>query len=164
MGHIPTIVIATVRGAVGKELARLGVAYGAEVSVIDDAGPPAIDEPWVKGPRWVASFGEMEGEAPDALVIVDVADPDVWIAEGKKRSIKRIVVVGPGGPTDGIIQARPGRVVDGPLDPEAPTADDDMIRVERLAMALLRAAIDDPIPAQLDHAALCDLGDAVFWQ
>jgi len=168
MPHIRAVIIGADTG-VGREVARLAVAYGAEVVGVQTTVSPPGSEPWTAGVTWCSTMDALPGSGAQAMIVVDEPDPSRWIEIARDLAIGRIVVVGDhlflrAGSARGIVRARPGEVRMGPLDPEEPTAGGDWIRVERLAMALLRAALEDDVPSELDHAALCRIGDAVFWQ
>lgn len=172
MAHTRLVVIGAA-GPVGRAVVRLGIAYGADVVGVDRAGAPGTGEPWELGTHWEEADGSYGGRWLDGATAVVVAapiDPHILLEALRSQPTARVVLVGASfaraaiSAGDRLVVALPHQVVDGPLDPEVPTADARTIHVERLGMALLRAALDDDIPAILDHDALCELGDAMFWQ
>ena len=172
MAHTRLVVIGAA-GPIGRAVARLGIAYGADVIGIDRAGPPGTGEPWEVGVHWETTDGSRGGEwlaeATAVVVAAPIDLPSLLDALQPAAPTRVVVVAEPSAQfaaatTDRLVLATPHEVVDTPLDPEVPTADARSIHVERLGMALLRAALDDDIPATLDHDALCELGDAMFWQ
>lgn len=164
------ITVVGASGTIGAEVARLAVAYGAEVVGVTRGGRPAVDEPWVHGVTWLA--GDFRDDATieqlggGALVVAaQVPLP----ATATERFDRVVVLRGPadaGVATAGVVVARPRRIDATPLDgPDALAGlDDDTIRVETLAMALLRAGLDEGIAAVLEHEDLAYLGDAVMLQ
>lgn len=160
----PTILILGADGPLGHELARLAVAYGARViGAVPRGERPHVDEPWVHGVEWVADTGD-DGSL-SAVVVLDWSRED----EDPVPESDRMVLVNPPvgvqvSPGQGVVVATPGEILHAPITSLEDVETDDGIRVERLAMALLRAAFDDDIAPRLDHEALVHLGDAVFLQ
>lgn len=160
-----TLIVVGASGRIGREVARLGVAYGAEVIGITRHGHRNIDEPWVAGVTWIArDFADDVALADLPRGVLVIAAP-VPVPVGATDTFSRVIVVASdsSAAAAGITVARPGEVDDSPLD-DFGTLDAGKIRVETLGMALLRAAFDEGIATDLDPAALAILGDAVMLQ
>lgn len=166
-----TVVVVGASGTIGREVARLAVAYGADVIGICRDGQAPTDEPWVQGVRWLARDASAEQGWRDVPAGRLVVAAPVDVPFSVRARFERVVLVrAPGAaladadPTT--IVAMPGEVDARPLEDNfaAEHLDESMIRVETLGMALLRAALDEPIAPVLDHTELTRLGDAVMFQ
>lgn len=165
-----TVIVVGASGKIGREVARLAVAYGANVIGVTRHGEPPNDEPWTHGVQWVALD---VAEDPDALVELGpgalvIAAP-VSLPLDAIQAFTRVVLVREERADEvATTIATPGRVDDTPLEDHEATLqamEEGAIRVEALGMALLRAAIDDAVDAaHLDHDTLQTLGDAVMLQ
>lgn len=173
----PTLIIVG-EGTLANEVARLAIAYGATVHAIRPGAEPGIDEPWTHGVAWHDADGAAVPESVPAGAMLWMSDTDFRDVRSDPRFSERFVVVREDSSvafaaTDDVIVATTGPIDDRALDLEgldgdaassAATTEKGSIRVERAAMALLRAAVDDDIPSQLDPADLGRLGDAMMWQ
>lgn len=164
----PTLIIIGAASSIGREVARLGIAYGAEVHGVSGEGRPDLDEPWVEGVAWISTAEWMDQVPRGAVVVAEPHDTSAILSRAEQ--FERLVIVTSGESLAGLAAAGPNVVVavpqevDDSADPNATIAAVGAIRVEQLGMALLRAALDDGIAAHLDHAALLHLGDSVMLQ
>lgn len=173
---IPTtpvqLIVVGASGTIGAEVARLGVAYGADVYGITLDGVPPNTDPWTHGVTWIAGDGHHPStyaKLPPAPVIIvaPVTPPDTLCAQAR-----RIVWLKPVSldlkvePLENIVQAFVAEIDISPLSDAWVEVEDDSpaIRVETVAMALLRAALQDDVDPVLDQQQLAFLGDAVMLQ
>ncbi len=162
----PTLLIIGADNAVGYETARLAVAYGARVVASAPGGrPPATDEPWVEGVVWVADPRDVDEPIDGVVFLCESSEDSGADAIAAGRTVLVNPPHGTAHTTSGdVVVAMPGEVIDEPIESIDDVEPQGAIRVERLGMALLRAALDVDIPPRLDHRDLVELGDAVFIQ
>jgi len=170
------VIFGTIRAA--DEVARLGVARSLQVIGVRRGGRPERGgEPWVEGVEWidagpgdVEAFGEAIAGATAVVFMADEGLPQTMQA-AREAGAKLVYAgrgdVGPEAVSGDVVVARPGPIDDAEVSPaelEHVAEQTDVMRVERLAMALLRAALEDDVVGVLDRAALMELGDAVMLQ
>jgi hypothetical protein len=163
-----------------QEVARLGVSIGARVSVSHDAILPK--EPWTRGvrqhdPHWLPAV-----ESDDnAWVVcgVDFARVDVLLDALENRLVPRpvkcVVTLAPGS-DPGKVAAVLERFEDcafefailnpGPLigSQQFVVGGDAPVRLEAVAMATLRAAMQSDVAGVLSPGEVAQLGDAMMIQ
>ncbi len=158
----PTIVVLDADSALGTEVAQMAFSYGSQVVAITAERRSAFEERWMQGVQWGIPS---EVETTDGPVVL-VAPSGLRGSYPDELDVSRLVVVGerkvrvPAGLQ--VVTARPERIETGAIGESMETAGDDWIHVQRLAMAVLRLAVEDDVPQSVDHGALCDMGDAVF--
>lgn len=171
MADIHLIVIGA-SGSVGSEVARLGVAYGADVFGITLDGEPPTDDPWTHGVTWIAADAAHAATFADLPPAPTVVAAPVTPAESVLTDGRRVVWLNPvtldehTTSAPNVVQAFATEIDSTPVEQWMQQADEDAstIRVETVAMALLRAALQDDVATILDQQQLAFLGDAVMLQ
>ncbi|MBA2664843.1 MAG: hypothetical protein H0U74_21320 [Bradymonadaceae bacterium] len=190
---IEKIVVIGGSGFVGREVCRLGRALGHEMLSISPDGRPALDEPWVEGVGWVigeaAGFESWQQwlEGCYSVVVCEEAELEGQLvallgAAAERAGARKFVLVSRANAAATLAQAaevesdllaraftttilRPAAIFgEGhPLD----VLGQELTRalpVERVAMAALRAALEEAMQGILDNDAIDDYGDAMMIQ
>lgn len=178
IGGDDVLIILGASGEIGREAARLSVAYGADVISYTRSGTPPTDEPWTHGVRWeacdVAVDDRWTESVAGATAVVNAASMDEAIT-GRVRarcaeSGIRLVEIGcatmtlaEDPPVGDLVHLRvpalDARAETGAVAPSAAG-----VAVAHAAMAALRAALEDDHQGIVEPEAVAYLGDAMFIQ
>lgn len=157
--EIEKLVVNAGDGVIGREVCRLAVALGHDVVGISKDGKPPNSEPWTHGVLWVPPDDwKVHLDSAFALVMTDGVEGSVDTSD-----VHSVLAVQGAAPS--VMTASVGAIA----SYHAITSDTDafsdnaIIRVEQLAMALLRAALEVH-RGVLDHDRLVFLGDAMMIQ
>lgn len=143
----PTLIIFDAQSPVGAEVARYAVAMDYDVYGVTDIRPDQ-DEPWTHGVTWLtdAEIADVTARA-SAIIWPNATSRDVAMG-------CRNVIVTSVAPT-GILSANDVYLV---CDIEA------SLPVEQIAMAALRAAVEEGHSGIMSSTEVAHLGDAVMLQ
>ncbi len=170
---VPRIAVVGASGAVGREVARLAVAYGCDVTGLCRAGIAPVDEPWTHGVEWTRFDSTRMDEFPidfDELdAIVDASPMAVRGAIARRVSIRTVEI---GCASEIQPASLPGKHVVHLISPpfieavergeSAPS--EHGIALSHAAMAALRAALEEDHAGIVDPSQVAILGDAMFLQ
>lgn len=163
----PGLIVIGASGAIGREVARLGVAFGAEVVGVTLDGLPPNNDPWIHGVTWLSADATLPGVLDDLRTAPIVVAAPIDLPDGIPARFERVVFVARGETsvqaTSRVTVATPGEVDDTPIDAEVGVQDLSKLRVETVGMALLRAALDD-LPKELGPDEIAHYGDSVMLQ
>ena len=167
----PSIVVLGASGTIGREIARLAVAYGCEVIGMTRAGSAPTDEPWTAGVEWIACDARdptLNSQIANARVVIDATPTDV-VGAARSLEVDRVVELGCAAAR--ITDRIPAHVIHlliPRLDPRAERGeklpDSSGIATAHAAMAALRVAIEDDHAGTIEPGRVAELGDAMFLQ
>ncbi len=169
--HDIRLIVVGASGRIGREVARLGVGYGALVYGVCRDGRAPNDEPWTQGVTWLARDVTVGGALDELDVCPIVVAAPIDVPRQLVERFDRVVIVEREGVAlsasalaDGVIVASPGPIDDTPWDSAIELSAAHGVRVETVAMALLRAALDESLPHRLGPDEIAHFGDAVMLQ
>lgn len=168
------LVVVGASGRVGREIARLGVAYGLDVIGVTRSGEAPNREPWTHGVTWTAGDAARTDWATaaagaTAIVVSIPDDSDFGGAETIAANLDvQVVVVGCASHSVATTTARSVHLLLPPFDDRAERGEvgpsSEGIAVSHGAMAALRVALEGDHQGVVAPEEVAHLGDAMFFQ